>query len=142
MPSVEASDGDNEGLPIVALEAQAAGLPIVAFDQGPIPEAIEANVTGLLAKARSAESLAECLKRLIDDPALRLRMGQSGRERVEQHFDLQKRSMELEQIYGALCRQRSRASQALAAPEMRVVPQSLTSKGDFASSHAANSHPS
>ena len=40
MPSTEAADGDNEGLPIVCLEAQAAGIPVVAFAQGPVPEAV------------------------------------------------------------------------------------------------------
>lgn len=102
MPSVEASDGDNEGLPIVSLEGQAAGLPLVAFDQGPVPEAIEAEVTGLLTTERSPEGLADSLERLIDDPGLRARMGEGGRQRVEQRFDIHKQSRELEDIYDEL----------------------------------------
>lgn len=99
MPSIEAADGDNEGLPIVALEAQAAGLPIVAFDQGPVPECLRAGSTGLMATDRSAEDLAACLERLLEDPELRRRMGHEGRRHVEQSFDIERQSEELERIY-------------------------------------------
>jgi glycosyltransferase involved in cell wall biosynthesis len=99
VPSIEAEDGDNEGLPIVSLEAQAAGLPIVAFDQGPVPECVTAGVTGLLAKDRSAEDLASCLSRLLHDPELCRRMGAEGRRNVEAHFDIERQSEMLEEIY-------------------------------------------
>ena len=99
MPSVEAADGDNEGLPIVALEAQAAGLPIVAFQQGPVPECVSANETGLLAQERSSVNLASCLSRLLADPDLRLELGCAGRRQVEEKFDIARQSEELELIY-------------------------------------------
>jgi colanic acid/amylovoran biosynthesis glycosyltransferase len=102
MPSIEAQDGDNEGLPIVSLEAQAANLPIVAFDQGPLRECVEADVSGLLAKDRSAESLASCLARLLHDPDLRQRMGAAGRRNVEARFDIKEQSQQLEDIYEQL----------------------------------------
>ena len=99
MPSIEAADGDNEGLPIVALEAQAAGVAIVAFDQGPVPECVLANETGLLAEERSAVSLASCLSRLLADPDLRVRLGREGRRHVEKNFDIARQTEELELIY-------------------------------------------
>jgi colanic acid/amylovoran biosynthesis glycosyltransferase len=99
MPSIEAADGDNEGLPIVALEAQAAGLPVVAFAQGPVPECIISGSTGLLAKERNATDLAACLERLLRNPELRLKMGREGRRHVETHFDIERQSEELERIY-------------------------------------------
>lgn len=99
MPSVEAADGDNEGLPIVALEAQAAARPIVAFDQGPVPECVRADETGLLAKDRDAEDLASCLERLLQHPELRQRVGRRGRRHVEERFDIKRQSEELELIY-------------------------------------------
>ena len=102
MPSTEARDGDNEGLPIVALEAQAAKVPIVAFDQGPLRECVEQDVTGLLAKDRSSEDLAECLARLLHDPDLRRRMGIAGRRNVEARFDIKRQSKQLEDIYEQL----------------------------------------
>ena len=109
MPSIEAADGDNEGLPIVSLEAQAAGLPIVAFDQGPVPECIQDNVTGLLAKDRSVEDLASCLDRLLHDPELRRRIGDEGRRNVEAFFDIERQSQKLEDIYDAVLATRSKS---------------------------------
>lgn len=112
MPSIEAADGDNEGLPIVSLEAQAAGVPVVAFDQGPVPEAVRSNSTGLLAKDRSAEDLAACLERLLDDPGLRSQMGRQGRLRVEEGFDIDRQSEELEHIYDEVLARRSHSGTA------------------------------
>lgn len=99
MPSTEAADGDNEGLPIVCLEAQAAGVPVVAFSQGPVPEGVIAGNTALLAPDKSAPGLAEALKTLLDDAALRQRMGRAGRAFVRENFDIRDRSRELDAIY-------------------------------------------
>ena len=99
MPSTEAADGDNEGLPIVCLEAQAAGIPVVAFAQGPVPEGVIDGTTALLAPDKSAEGLAEALKTLLGDAALRIRMGAAGRTFVQEKFDIRDRSRELDEIY-------------------------------------------
>ena len=99
MPSTEAADGDNEGLPIVCLEAQAAGVPVVAFAQGPVPEGVIAGTTAILAPDKSAAGLAEALQTLLDDAALRQRMGRAGRTFVEENFDIRDRSRELDAIY-------------------------------------------
>lgn len=112
MPSVEAKDGDNEGLPIVSLEAQAAALPVVAFDQGPVPEAVGADVTGLLAKNGSSEDLADCLERLLLDPKLRRRLGEQGRRNVEKNFNIESQSRLLEETYDSVLAQRSDARKA------------------------------
>lgn len=99
MPSTEAADGDNEGLPIVCLEAQAAGIPVVAFAQGPVPEGVVEGTTALLAPDKSAEGLAEALKTLLGDSALRRRMGAAGQRFVQDNFDIRDRSRELDEIY-------------------------------------------
>jgi glycosyltransferase involved in cell wall biosynthesis len=99
MPSTQASDGDNEGLPIVSLEAQAAELPIVAFAQGPVLEAVHDGVNGLLAPDKSVEGLAAALGALLDDEAMCRRMGAAGRAIVEEQFDVEARTGELEEIY-------------------------------------------
>jgi len=99
MPSTEADDGDNEGLPIVCLEAQAAGIPVVAFAQGPVPEGVIEGTTAILAPDKSAEGLADALKTLLGDAALRSRMGAAGRTFVRENFDIRDRSRELDEIY-------------------------------------------
>jgi glycosyltransferase involved in cell wall biosynthesis len=99
MPSTEAADGDNEGLGHVCLEAQAAGVPVVAFAQGPVPEAVVDGKTALLARDKSVDGLADALKALLADPALRRRMGAAGRSFVLGNFDIRDRSRELDEIY-------------------------------------------
>jgi glycosyltransferase involved in cell wall biosynthesis len=45
--------------------------------------------SGILVPVRDSAALADALQRLIDDPALRQRMGQAGREKILQEFNLQ-----------------------------------------------------
>jgi glycosyltransferase involved in cell wall biosynthesis len=76
----------REGLPKSALEAMAAGKPLVATDIPGCREAVVHGQTGLLVPPRDVPALAAALERLIDDPTLRASMGAAGRARVEQNF--------------------------------------------------------
>jgi glycosyltransferase involved in cell wall biosynthesis len=76
----------REGLPKSALEAMAAGKPLVATDIPGCREAVVDGQTGILIPPRDAQALAAALERLINDPTLRARMGAAGRARVEQNF--------------------------------------------------------
>jgi len=76
----------REGLPKSALEAMAAGKPLVATDIPGCREAVVHGQTGLLVPPRDVQALAAALERLIDDPTLRASMGAAGRARVEQNF--------------------------------------------------------
>ncbi len=76
----------REGLPKTALEAMAAGKPVVATDIPGCREAVVHGQTGSLVPPRDVTALAAAIKTLIDDPALRARMGAAGRLRVEEHF--------------------------------------------------------
>ena len=67
-PSVEASDGDCEGLPTVILEAMAAQLVVVTTPVGGITQVIEDHQTGRLVPAGDAGALAEVLDHLLSDP--------------------------------------------------------------------------
>jgi glycosyltransferase involved in cell wall biosynthesis len=77
-----------EGFGLVAVEAMAAGKPVVAADLGGLREVVDPGVTGWLHRPGDAADLAACLARLINDASLRLAMGQRGRERFERHFTL------------------------------------------------------
>lgn len=79
----------NEANPISILEAMACGLPIVSSNVGSISETVRHSETGFLSLPLSAQSTAEYLLRLIDDPNLAKRMGQAGRQRVVDAFSLQ-----------------------------------------------------
>ena len=76
----------GEGLPKCLLEAMAAGLPIVTTDIPGCRDAVHDEVNGLLVRPRDPIALAEALRRLIEDPALRRRLGAAGRRRAEREF--------------------------------------------------------
>jgi glycosyltransferase involved in cell wall biosynthesis len=86
-----------EGLPIVALEAMRAGLPVVAARVGGIPEAVLDGVTGMLVDPDSPSQLAAALRGL--DAATLRRMGASGRRRYEEQFQVGRVVSELDAIY-------------------------------------------
>jgi glycosyltransferase involved in cell wall biosynthesis len=78
----------SEGLPISVIEAMAAGLPVIASDVGGLRELVEDGVTGFLVPAGDVDGLAEALARIVGDPELRRTLGDAGRARAEQLFDL------------------------------------------------------
>jgi glycosyltransferase involved in cell wall biosynthesis len=78
----------SEALPVSLLEAMAAGLPVVATRVGGVPELVVDGETGLLVPEGDPPGLAAALQRMVDDPALRARLGAAGRARVERHFRL------------------------------------------------------
>ncbi len=76
-----------EGLPMSVIEAMLCGLPVVATNiRGP-REQVEEGVTGLLVPAADIAALRMALLRMVDDPALRARMGAAGRARAVLAFD-------------------------------------------------------
>jgi glycosyltransferase involved in cell wall biosynthesis len=81
MPSLE------EGLPMALVEAMALGTACIATPVGAIPEAIEHEVSGLLADTGSPRSLAEQVTRLANDGDLRVRLGKKAREIAGRKFD-------------------------------------------------------
>jgi glycosyltransferase involved in cell wall biosynthesis len=76
----------REGLPKSLLEAMAASLPCVTTDVPGCREAVRDGDNGFLVPAQDAHALADALQRLIANPALARRMGERGRERLEQEF--------------------------------------------------------
>jgi glycosyltransferase involved in cell wall biosynthesis len=72
----------QEPLGLVAIEAMAAGTPVVATRVGALPEVVEHGQTGVVVDAGDPAALAEALDRLLADPDLRRRYGAAGRERA------------------------------------------------------------
>src|SRR5262249_51466003 len=76
----------SEGIPLTVIEAMAAGLPVVGTRLGGMAEGGEDGSTGLLTPSGDAAGLAGHLGKLAEDPALRRRMGERGRERARERF--------------------------------------------------------
>lgn len=77
-----------EGCPNVVLEAQHMGVPVVATSGGGTVDALVDGETGFLCGVEDAAGLTLALCRLLDDPALRSRMGAAGRSYVDRAFSL------------------------------------------------------
>lgn len=78
----------DEAFGIALLEAQAAGLPVVAGKARGVPDIVGSGVTGLLPPAGDPGAFAKAVQRLLDDPELRGRMGAAAARRVRAKFDL------------------------------------------------------
>jgi glycosyltransferase involved in cell wall biosynthesis len=79
---------DEEGLGLVILEAMASGLPVVSTRCGGPETAVIEGETGYLTPVRDACALTDAMHMLLDDPALRHRMGQAGRAIAEARFSI------------------------------------------------------
>lgn len=75
-----------EGLPTVTLEAQAAGVPVVAYDVGGVRETIVEGTSGRLVPAGQPDRIAAAVLTVLDDPGWRRRAGEAGREHVTGNF--------------------------------------------------------
>ena len=90
-----------EGLPRALIEAQGAGLPIVASAAKGNREVVTSE-TGFLCQPRNPNEYAECLARLIDDQFLRHRLGRAARAHAEQHFDTVSNHLRVAALYDEL----------------------------------------
>lgn len=91
-----------EALPMVLMEAQAIGLPIVSTNVGSVSEAVIDKKSGFLVPKRDVDSLTEKLEYLIAHPEIWPEMGRAGRKYVEKHYDIDKLNDRLEEIFEEL----------------------------------------
>ena len=101
----------NEGTPVSAIEALASGTPVVATNVGGIPDVVRDQVDGFLVEPGDTAGAAERLARLAADPALRARLGESGRERVTRRYSVARLVDDVDHLYRALLQ-----AKGLAAP--------------------------
>ena len=99
LPSITASSGDQEGIPVVLMEASATGLPIISTYHTGIPEAVIDDKSGFLVPEKDVDILAEKLEYLIEHPEIWSDIGQYGRKFVEVHYDINKLNQRLVEIY-------------------------------------------
>jgi L-malate glycosyltransferase len=91
-----------EGTPLSVMEYMGTGKPVVATRVGGVPELIEDGVHGLLCEVGDVTGLAAAVAELLRDPKRRARMGERGRERQGQEFDLDTAVRRVEELYELL----------------------------------------
>ncbi len=92
----------NEGTPVVAIEALAAGTPVVATRVGGVPDVVEDGTDGFLVPVEDVEALAAALERLARGPELRRQMGRAGRERTLPRYKVERLVDDVDALYREL----------------------------------------
>jgi colanic acid/amylovoran biosynthesis glycosyltransferase len=98
VPSLRASGGDAEGLPSVAVEAMALGLPVLASDEAGVEGIVRPEETGVIVPARDPAALAEAIARHLAKPVALDSLGSTARRFVVEHFDARRQSAALEEM--------------------------------------------
>jgi len=102
LPSVTSSEGDQEGIPVVLMETQATGLPVISTHHSGIPEVVLDGKSGFLVTEKDVDALAKKLEHLIKHPEIWPKMGNAGRKIIEKHYDIDKLNDQLVEIYQKL----------------------------------------
>jgi len=98
-PSVVDREGNRESGLIVVKEASACGTVPIGTMHGGIPEIIDTGETGYLVPERDSAAIADRLRLLVRDPALRDRLGANAREKMRREYDNTARVAALEERY-------------------------------------------
>jgi phosphatidyl-myo-inositol dimannoside synthase len=88
----------QEGFGIVFVEAMALGKPVIAGNHGGAPEVVRDGVTGYLMASNDYQALTQRLIQILQDETLRRKMGEAGRERVEQNYTFPRFEQKLAKI--------------------------------------------
>lgn len=99
LPSITADNGDAEGMGIVLLEAQAAGVPVITSARGGAQEGIVHGHTGFAHAERDIGALREGLSALLSSDELATRFGANGRRHMIEYMDIRDCTARLEALY-------------------------------------------
>jgi colanic acid/amylovoran biosynthesis glycosyltransferase len=100
LPSVQAVDGNMDGIPVALMEAMALGTPVISTRVSGIPELIEHQVTGLLSEPGNVEQLANDIRELLARPDYRHQLALAARQKVEAEFNCRKEAEKLARLFG------------------------------------------
>ncbi len=106
-----------EGVPVVLMEAMGAELPVIATYVGGMTELVDDEVNGLLVPPFDTEQLTKAVRRLVENPELRRRLGRAGRLTVLEHFTSEVEAARL----GRLFRRSARGLASATRPELTAL---------------------
>ena len=99
LSSVTAQNGDQEGIPVVLMEAMAVGLPVISTYHTGIPELVQDGQSGFLVPERNVDALVERLEYLIEHLEIWPQLGQRGRAIVEEKFNIERLNENLNNLF-------------------------------------------
>lgn len=88
-----------ESFGLVYMEAMACGTPVIAFDCTAVPEVVRHLETGYLAHVEDVDDLTHGMRLLLDDDALREKLGRQSRELVEREYTLKLQAQRYVELY-------------------------------------------
>jgi colanic acid/amylovoran biosynthesis glycosyltransferase len=94
-PSITASNGDKEGVPVSIMEAMASNVAVVSTFHSGIPELIEHQRHGLLAPEKDTHALAKHIELLASNPKLRTALAVAAKAQIEQFGDVKRLNQDL-----------------------------------------------
>lgn len=101
-PSVTSVNGDQEGIPVVLMEAMAMKVPVISTWHSGIPELVKDKVSGLLVSERDTDAIAQSLILLANSQKMRTEMGFNGRKFIEENFNVRNLNYELTELFERL----------------------------------------
>jgi len=103
LASITAKDGDQEGIPVVLMEAQACGLPVISTLHTGIPELVKDGKSGFLVPEKNIDQLADKLDILMSSPVRWAELGSAGKDVVHNDFNNKKLNEKLVKLLTDLC---------------------------------------
>ena len=111
-----------EGLPLVAIESLAAGIPVVATDVDGTPEIVVNGKTGLTVPTNDPRALTQAISLLLHSPELRHQFGTAGRQRVLEEFSEAQQIRRTAELYFETYREKTgRSVSAAVAKEISSI---------------------
>ncbi len=145
LASCPTPEGKREGIPVALMEAMASGLPVIASDLSGIPELVESGRTGILVPPADPAALADALRLLAGDAALRARLGRAARESVLRDFDLTGGARALLALIrasaGGAASPRSQGAVHATRPPLVLAPDQATARTPLRDRHEAGPSP-
>ena len=99
LPSVIDEDGLGDVLPNSVKEAMAMEIPVIASNIRGIEELVMDGVSGILVPAGNSIAIADAIERIFEDPTLGQRMGEEGRKKIIQDFNVKTEVAKIEKIF-------------------------------------------